>query len=79
MPTTPPGTVVLAQAAVSGDALATPARAVLSALLADPSPLTRPALTEALRRRAASPTMTRGEVELLDTAEELILSVGQTG
>ncbi|GAA2581686.1 phosphotransferase [Streptomyces roseoviolaceus] len=71
--------VVLAQAAVSDDSLATLARAMLGALLADPSPLTRPALAEALRRRAGNPTMSRREVELLDHAEELILSVGQTG
>ncbi|MFC9683345.1 phosphotransferase [Streptomyces sp. NPDC056948] len=71
--------VILAQAAVSGDALSAPARAMLAALLADPSPLTRPALAEALRRRAGSPTMSRMEVELLHHAEELILSVGQSG
>ncbi|WP_328338181.1 phosphotransferase [Streptomyces violaceus] len=71
--------VILAQAAVSDDSLATPARAMLAALLADSSPLTRPALTAALRRRAGNPTMSRMEVELLDHAEELILSVGQTG
>ncbi|MFI6372205.1 phosphotransferase [Streptomyces sp. NPDC050546] len=67
--------VVLAQAAVSGDPLATAARTMLAALLADPSPLTRPALTEARSRRASNPTMSPEEVELLDTAEELILSL----
>ncbi|MEU5395570.1 phosphotransferase [Streptomyces tibetensis] len=66
--------VILAQAAVTGDALSAPAEAMLTALLAGPSPLTRPALTEALRRRGASPTMNRGEAELLGLAEELILS-----
>ncbi|MFF5981328.1 phosphotransferase [Streptomyces olindensis] len=71
--------VILAQAAVAGDALSTPARAMLTALLADPSPLTRPALDEALRRRAANPTMTEREVELLGTAGELILSRVRTG
>ncbi|MFI7017057.1 phosphotransferase [Streptomyces sp. NPDC050164] len=70
--------VILAQAAVAGDALSAPARTMLTALLADPSPLTRPALTEALRRRSASPTMSRTEVELLGAAEELILSQRQT-
>ncbi|MGX1560675.1 phosphotransferase [Streptomyces sp. NPDC055506] len=67
--------VILAQAAVSDDPLSPAARTMLAALLADPSPLTRPALTEALRRRASNPTMSPAEVELLDTAEELILSL----
>ncbi|MEU6917200.1 phosphotransferase [Streptomyces olindensis] len=71
--------VILAQAAVAGDSLSTPAHAMLTALLADPSPLTRPALDEALRRRAANPTMTEREVELLGTAGELILSRVRTG
>jgi hypothetical protein len=51
---------------------------MLTALLAGPCPLTRPALAEALRRRSANPTMSRSEVELLREAEELILSHGQT-
>jgi hypothetical protein len=51
---------------------------MLTALLAGPSRLTRPALTEALRRRSANPTMSGTEVELLGSAEELILSQGQT-
>jgi hypothetical protein len=46
---------------------------MLTALLDGPSPLTRTALTEALRRRGANPTMSRAEVELLGAAEELIL------
>ncbi|MDQ0748094.1 aminoglycoside phosphotransferase (APT) family kinase protein [Streptomyces africanus] len=70
--------VILAQAAVAGDHLAGPARTMLTALLADASPLVRPALTEALRRRSADPAMSRGEVELLGEAEELILSQGRT-
>ncbi|WP_030238758.1 MULTISPECIES: phosphotransferase [unclassified Streptomyces] len=70
--------VILAQAAVAGDGLSVPARAMLTALLAEASPLTRPALTQALRRRAANPTMSPTEEELLGAAEELILSLGQT-
>lgn len=70
--------VILAQAAVADDALSAPARTMLTALLADASPLTRPALTEALRRRSANPTMSRAERELLGAAEELILSQRQT-
>ncbi|CAM5745546.1 hypothetical protein STAFG_7083 [Streptomyces afghaniensis 772] len=70
--------VILAQAAVAGDHLSSPARTMLTALLADASPLTRPALTEALRRRSADPTMSRAEVELLGPAGELILSQGRT-
>jgi aminoglycoside phosphotransferase (APT) family kinase protein len=70
--------VILAQAAVAGEPLATPARTMLTALLAGPSRLTRPALTEALRRRSANPTMSGTEVELLGSEEELILSQGQT-
>ncbi|MGW0610064.1 phosphotransferase [Streptomyces sp. NPDC002788] len=71
--------VILAQAAVAGDALRAPAGAMLAALLAGPSPLTRPALTEALRRRGANPTMSETEAELLALAEELILSRVRTG
>ncbi|WP_306924752.1 phosphotransferase [Streptomyces luteogriseus] len=65
--------VILAQAAVAGDSLSAPADTMLTALLDGPSPLTRTALTEALRRRGANPTMSRAEVELLGAAEELIL------
>ncbi|WP_345010659.1 phosphotransferase [Streptomyces shaanxiensis] len=69
--------VILAQVAVGDEAIAEPARALLAGLLADPSGLTENGLTEnglaeALRRRAANPTMTRREVELLGAAEELI-------
>ncbi|MFF9026690.1 phosphotransferase [Streptomyces iakyrus] len=71
--------VILAQAAVAGDSLSAPADTMLTALLDGPSPLTRTALTEALRRRGANPTMGRAEVELLDTAAELILTRAQTG
>ncbi|WOT37221.1 phosphotransferase [Streptomyces coeruleorubidus] len=70
--------VILAQAAVADDPLSVPARTMLTALLAGPSPLTRTALTEALRRRSVNPTMSPAEVELLGTAEELILSQGRT-
>ncbi|MFF7788930.1 phosphotransferase [Streptomyces sp. NPDC007991] len=70
--------VILAQAAVAGDHLAGPAGTMLTALLADASPLGRPALTEALRRRSADPSMSRDEVELLGQAEELILAHGRT-
>ncbi|MER6733744.1 phosphotransferase [Streptomyces puniciscabiei] len=64
--------VILAQVAVDDTPLARPARALLAALLADPSELTEAGLTEARRRRAANPTMSRREVELLAPAEELI-------
>ncbi|MFE4961415.1 phosphotransferase [Streptomyces sp. NPDC056660] len=61
--------VILAQVAV-GDLPV--ARDLLAALLADPGGLTEEGLAEALRRRAANPTMSRGEVELLGEAERLI-------
>ncbi|MFB6640728.1 phosphotransferase [Streptomyces chartreusis] len=64
--------VILAQVAVGDEPIAEPARAILAALLADPSHLTDDGLTEALRRRAANPTMSLREVELLGEAEELI-------
>lgn len=67
--------VILAQVAVGEDAFAEPARAMLATLLADPSSLTDDGLAEARRRRAANPTMTRREVELLGEAEELIRSL----
>ncbi|MFE6171800.1 phosphotransferase [Streptomyces sp. NPDC056464] len=57
--------VILAQVAVDEGPLAAPAHAILKALLTDPSHLTENGLTEALRRRAANPTMTPGEIELL--------------
>ncbi|WP_329277617.1 phosphotransferase [Streptomyces sp. NBC_01451] len=69
--------VILAQVAVSADPLAGPARAVLAALLTAPSAVpeagrTAEGLPEARRRRAANPTMTRTEVELLGAAADLI-------
>lgn len=67
--------VILAQVAVGDETFAGPVRAMLAALLADPSSLTDDGLAEARRRRAANPTMTRREVELLGEAEELIRSL----
>ncbi|GGR30710.1 phosphotransferase [Streptomyces aurantiogriseus] len=67
--------VILAQVAVSAEPLAAPARAMLTALLADPSDLTEEGLTEALRRRAANPTMSAEEVGLLGAAGELVRSL----
>ncbi|MFJ3302013.1 phosphotransferase [Streptomyces sp. NPDC086549] len=64
--------VILAQVAVGGDPIAAPAREMLTALLADPSDLTDSGLTEARGRRAANPTMSPREVELLGAAEDLI-------
>ncbi|MGW2641963.1 phosphotransferase [Streptomyces sp. NPDC001348] len=64
--------VILAQVAVGDEALAEPARELLAALLADPSGLTDADLREARRRRAANPTMSAREVELLDDAVDLI-------
>ncbi|MER6424141.1 aminoglycoside phosphotransferase family protein [Streptomyces sp. NPDC001137] len=64
--------VILAQVAVGDQPLADAARAMLAALLADASQLTDDGLKEARRRRAANPTMSRREVELLGEAEELI-------
>ncbi|MFI9758106.1 phosphotransferase [Streptomyces sp. NPDC051963] len=64
--------MILAQVAVDDTPIAAPATAMLTALLADPSHLTEDALAEARRRRAANPTMTRREVELLGVAEEFI-------
>ncbi|MFJ8105646.1 phosphotransferase family protein [Streptomyces sp. NPDC096132] len=66
--------VILAQVAVSADPVAAPAHAILASLLADPSRLTEEGLAEALRRRAANPTMSREEVGLLGAAGELIRS-----
>ncbi|MFD3499179.1 phosphotransferase [Streptomyces sp. NPDC058678] len=67
--------MILAQVAVTDEALADPARTMLTALLADPSHLTEAGLTEARQRRAGNPTMSRREVELLGEAEDLIRSV----
>ncbi|WP_155055570.1 phosphotransferase [Streptomyces blattellae] len=67
--------VILAQAAVTDAPFAALAATVLTAFLAAPSPLTEDALAEARRRRAANPTMSRREVELLGDAAESIRSV----
>ncbi|MFJ8590288.1 phosphotransferase [Streptomyces sp. NPDC093598] len=72
------------QACLAGTLDAAEAGSILARLLRDlhagpPPPLTRPALTEALRRRGANATMTQAEVELLRAAEELILSQAWTG
>ncbi|MEV1081341.1 phosphotransferase [Streptomyces sp. NPDC050211] len=67
--------MILAQVAVTDTPLTAPATTLLTNLLTDPSHLTQNALTEARRRRAANPTMSRREVELLGDAEELIRSL----
>lgn len=67
--------VILAQVAVGDDPIAEPARAMLTGLLADPSPLSEEGLAEARRRRAANVTMSARETELLGDAEELICSL----
>jgi aminoglycoside phosphotransferase (APT) family kinase protein len=67
--------VILAQVAVGEEAFAEPARAMLAALLADASSLTDDGLAQARRRREVNPTMSRREVELLGTAEDLIRSL----
>jgi aminoglycoside phosphotransferase (APT) family kinase protein len=64
--------VILAQVAVGDTPLAASAHALLGSLLAGRSAVTEEGLTEARRRRAANPTMTRRESELLSPAEELI-------
>lgn len=69
--------MILAQVAVdTADLRADMARSTLVSLLAHqpdgPSALTEEGLVEAGRRRAANPTMTAREVELVGTAEELI-------
>ena len=64
--------VILAQVAVGDEPIAGPARAMLAALLADPSALTEEGLVEARGRRAVNPTMSRRETELLGAADELI-------
>ncbi|MFF8318497.1 phosphotransferase [Streptomyces bobili] len=66
--------VILAQVAVSAEPIAAPAHALLTALLTDPAGLTDEGLAEALRRRAANPTMSAAEVELLGAAGELVRS-----
>ncbi|MET7568743.1 phosphotransferase [Streptomyces sp. NPDC005492] len=67
--------IILAQVAVDDLPIADPARAMLATLLADPADLTEEGLTEARRRRAANPTMTSHEVELLGGAVELVRSL----
>lgn len=64
--------VILAQAALGVHPLA---HDLLAALLADPGELTEEGLTEALRRRAANPTMTRDEVEVLGEAGQLVRAI----
>ncbi|WP_328222895.1 phosphotransferase family protein [Streptomyces sp. NBC_00310] len=76
--------MILAQVAVdSADFRAEMARATLVSLLAHqhdgPSALTEEGLVEARRRRAANPTMTMREVELMGVAEELIRSLTDPG
>ncbi|WP_326583183.1 phosphotransferase family protein [Streptomyces sp. NBC_00481] len=76
--------MILAQVAVdSADFRAEMARATLVSLLAHqhdgPSALTEEGLVEARRRRAANPTMTVREVELIGVAEELIRSLTDPG
>ncbi|GGM85648.1 phosphotransferase family protein [Streptomyces fuscichromogenes] len=64
--------VILAQVALGAYPLA---RELLTALLADPGELTEEGLTEALRRRAANPTMSRDEVDVLGEAGRLIRAI----
>ncbi|MFH8441408.1 phosphotransferase [Streptomyces sp. NPDC018026] len=66
--------VILAQVAAAGGPVSGPVEGALAALLADPFALTPDGLAEALRRRAANPTMSRDEVDLLPAAEALIRS-----
>jgi hypothetical protein len=67
--------VILAQVAVGDEAIAEPARAMLTGLLADPSEMTEEGLGEARRRRALNVTMSARETELLGEAEDLIRSL----
>ncbi|MEU9171548.1 aminoglycoside phosphotransferase family protein [Streptomyces sp. NPDC048420] len=83
----PPGldwamsSLILAQAAVGTTAVAEPARAVLASLLTRPGPAVAlwntnsGCLSEARRRRAADPSMSRSETRLLADATELILEL----
>lgn len=64
--------VILAQVAAGGGPAGATVRATLAALLADPSALTAAGLAEALRRRAANPTMTPRETGLLGAARDMI-------
>lgn len=65
--------VILAQVAVGGELHAEVAREALTAMLGDGTPgVTEAGLTEARRRRAANPTMSEAEVQVLGDAEELV-------
>ncbi|MFJ6831521.1 phosphotransferase [Streptomyces sp. NPDC091209] len=65
--------VILAQVAVGGEAIGDVAEETLDALLdGNEDRVTEEGLMEAGRRRAANPTMSRDEVELLGEADELI-------
>ncbi|MGW1952120.1 phosphotransferase [Streptomyces sp. NPDC001920] len=66
--------LILAQAAAADERLAEPAREMLGALLADPRDLTGEGVAQARRRRAANPTMSAREVEVLDEAEAAVRS-----
>ncbi|MFF7328993.1 phosphotransferase [Streptomyces sp. NPDC090306] len=67
--------VILAQVAAGGGDPGPAVRETLAALLADPSGLTGAGLAEALRRRAANPTMSPAETDLLGAAEEMIREI----
>jgi aminoglycoside phosphotransferase (APT) family kinase protein len=79
--------LILAQVAVGNSALAAPARAVLASLLAHLGPVIAlgdtdtdsGCLAEARRRRAADPSMSEHETQLLDSAVELIRELTPTG
>ncbi|WP_369246258.1 phosphotransferase [Streptomyces sp. R41] len=65
--------VILAQVAVGGEPYAEVARDTLTAMLGEGTPgVTQDGLAEARRRRAANPTMSTSEVQLLGDAEVLI-------
>lgn len=65
--------VILAQVAVGGDTHAQVARDTLAAMLGDGTPgVTGTGLTEARRRRAANPTMSETEIQVLGEAEDLV-------
>ena len=65
--------VILAQVAVGGEAHAEAARETLTAMLdGNADRVTRDGLAEAGARRAANPTMSAREVQLLGVADELI-------
>ncbi|MCT9010132.1 phosphotransferase [Streptomyces sp. NPDC054766] len=65
--------VILAQVAVGGEAIGDVAEETLDALLdGNEDQVTEEGLIEAGRRRAANPTMSAHEVELLGEADELI-------